>query len=91
MESIKIIPTQKPPKEIEAEFYNRKKTHSFNVQAVCNYSMRFFNVCARWPGKCHDAGILRTTELWDFCESGQFDGIILGDSGIIRTSEGLRK
>ena len=53
--------------------------------------MRFFNVCARWPGKCYDAGILRTTELWDFCESGQFDGIILGDSGIIRTSEGLRK
>lgn len=45
------------PKQIENAYVNRKGFHSINVQVVCNASMVFTNVNARYPGSTHDAYI----------------------------------
>ncbi|KAJ0172201.1 hypothetical protein K1T71_000461 [Dendrolimus kikuchii] len=48
---------------IGEEFRNRKGTFSINVQVVCNASLVFQNVVARWPGSTHDATIFNHSDL----------------------------
>ena len=71
------------PSEQEAEYVNRKRYHSINVQFVFDANYYVIDVVARWPGSVHDARILNESSL-----SRAFDeGIVparchlLGDSG----------
>lgn len=45
-------------------YINRKGFASLQLQAVCNYSMLFTHVFVGYPGSCHDARILRNSDLW---------------------------
>ena len=58
---------------------NRKGIFSINVMMVCDYSMKFTNIVARWPGSTHDARIYTSSRL--SCTMETADGILLGDSG----------
>ena len=71
------------PKEFEAEYVNRKKQHSINVQVVLDSHYKFLDIVARWPGSVHDARILRESELFSFFERGCVPAgcHLLGDSG----------
>ncbi|CAH2088290.1 unnamed protein product [Euphydryas editha] len=67
---------------IKEELINRKGTFSMNVQVVCNASLIFQNVVARWPGSTHDATIFTHSDLKDYCEQGELGNRwLLGDSG----------
>ncbi|CAH2089007.1 unnamed protein product [Euphydryas editha] len=67
---------------IGEEFRNTKGTFSMNVQVVCNASLIFQNVVARWPGSTHDATIFNHSDLKDYCEQGGLGNRwLLGDSG----------
>ena len=62
-------------------FINRKNRHSINVQLICDGNFRITNVVARWPGSTHDSRILQSSRIGQLFESGQLQGILLGDSG----------
>lgn len=52
------------PGGVEAERYrNRKGYFSINVQAVCDSSLKFLDVVARWPGSTHDSHIFDMSVL----------------------------
>lgn len=72
------------PKEFEAEYVNRKRYHSINVQVVFDATYRILDIVARWPGSVHDARILRESALSQvvFGRGMVPDGYhLLGDSG----------
>ncbi|KAK3849766.1 hypothetical protein Pcinc_003442 [Petrolisthes cinctipes] len=72
------------PKEFEAEYVNRKRYHSINVQVVFDATYRILDIVARWPGSVHDARILRESSLNQvvFGRGMVPDGYhLLGDSG----------
>lgn len=48
---------------------------------VCDYEFRITSVCANWPGSVHDSRIWRESALCTQFESGEHNGLILGDSG----------
>ena len=56
------------PTEYQADYYNRHKYRSINVQAVidCRYLVR--DLCVGWPGRAHDARVLSYSKLF---EAGQ--------------------
>ncbi|KAJ8727715.1 hypothetical protein PYW07_001834 [Mythimna separata] len=73
---------QSPNSNIGEEFRNRKGFFSINVQVVCNASLVFQNVVARWPGSTHDATIFNHSDLKNDCEQGVLGNRwLLGDSG----------
>ena len=53
------------PAEDEQSYYNRKKRHSIQLQAVCDSSMMFTDVYAGWLGSAHDSRVLRNSPLFD--------------------------
>ncbi|XP_033730552.1 putative nuclease HARBI1 [Pecten maximus] len=53
------------PKENAQSYVNRKKFHSLHLQAVCNSEMIFTDCFAGYPGSCHDARVLRNSDLWE--------------------------
>ncbi|XP_012565740.2 uncharacterized protein LOC101239627 [Hydra vulgaris] len=53
---------QKPRKR-EYIYVNRSSNHSINVQAVCAYNGKFYDIVAKWPGSTHDARVLRESNL----------------------------
>ncbi|XP_060064182.1 putative nuclease HARBI1 [Ylistrum balloti] len=69
------------PHQNEADFVNRKGYHSLNVQMACDSKYRITNVVANWPGSVHDARIFRGSNICFKFENGNYDGILLGDSG----------
>ncbi|XP_067909481.1 putative nuclease HARBI1 [Heterodontus francisci] len=63
-------------------FINHKRYHSMNVQLVCDHRKRIMQVCARYPGSCHDAFILRNSQVPAlFSPPDGMEGWILGDRG----------
>lgn len=65
-----------------AEIYrNRKGFFSINVQAVCNSSLIFTDITARWHGSAHDSRVFDSSIIRDRMESGELDGYLIGDSG----------
>lgn len=44
--------------DIEKSFVNRKGWHSINCHIVCDFNLRIFDICPRFPGSSHDAFIL---------------------------------
>jgi hypothetical protein len=57
-------------------YYNRKKFHSINMLACCREDLRFTDICVGYPGRMHDARVLRNSDLWTTgmakCRQGQF-------------------
>ncbi|XP_046544619.1 putative nuclease HARBI1 [Haliotis rubra] len=76
-----LKPIKRPSGDDESAYVCRKGFHAINVQAVCDSSLRFSNVVARWPGASHDSMILSNSLLGQSFESSPPDGWLLGDSG----------
>jgi hypothetical protein len=72
---------QAPSLATERDYVNRKNQHSINVQVVINARGCFTNVVANWSGSAHDSFIMRNSNIWHAFETGQLQGLILGDSG----------
>lgn len=70
----------KAPTVDENAFVNRKGFHSLNTQVIFDPSLCFLNCVARWPGSKHDSFILRRSNIFEKLDSGEFSGILLGDS-----------
>ncbi|XP_067888745.1 putative nuclease HARBI1 [Heterodontus francisci] len=72
----------KAPVGQPAAFLNRKGFYSLNVQLVCDHRNRFLQMCARFPGSCHDSFILCRSQVpMLFTALAQIQGRILGDKG----------
>jgi hypothetical protein len=73
-----------PPQEDERSFVNRHHSYSLNVLAVAGPDLSFYYVNANFPGRCHDARVLRESSIWRVFEDEHnrpFPGaVILGDS-----------
>ena len=54
----------KEPGDHSKSYINRKGFASLQLQAVCNYNMLFTHVFLGYPGSCHDARVLRNSDLW---------------------------
>lgn len=63
-----------PPKDSEAAFRNRKSFHSINVQATCDANYFITDVCANYPGSCHDSFILQQSGLHQLFDSREITG-----------------
>jgi hypothetical protein len=48
---------------------------------VCGADLRITNIVARWRGSVHDARIFNESSLKTRFENGEFEGLLLGDSG----------
>ncbi|KAK0133282.1 putative nuclease HARBI1 [Merluccius polli] len=62
------VPINAPLGEHEADFVNRKSTHSINVQKcrfqmTCDHQLMVTSVDAKWPGSVHDSRIFRDSTL----------------------------
>ena len=53
------------PDDCPQSYVNRKKNHSLHLQAVCNADMEFTYYNVGFPDSCHDARVLRQSDLWD--------------------------
>ncbi|KAK0142835.1 putative nuclease HARBI1 [Merluccius polli] len=71
------VPLNAPLGEHEADFVNRKSTHSINVQMTCDHQLMVSSVDAKWPG----SRIFRESSLGQQFLQGRYDGVIVGDRG----------
>lgn len=64
-------------------FRNRKGFFSFNVQAVCDHTLKVQDIVCRWPGSSHDSTIFNNSRVRARIENGDFgnDSVLLGDGG----------
>jgi hypothetical protein len=66
------------PKNHPETYVNRKGFHSIILQGICREDLRFIDCVAGWPGSCHDARVLKNTDIWDngleACGNGHFLG-----------------
>lgn len=76
------IKIQRPPDHHHPdEYLNRKNYYSFNVQAVCDSDCIFTDIVVAWPGSVHDSRIFKNSNLYNRQNTGEINGILLGDSG----------
>nr|XP_011453793.2 putative nuclease HARBI1 isoform X1 [Crassostrea gigas] len=70
------------PLQNASSYYNRKKFHSIILQGVCKNDLLFTDINVGWPGRVHDAKVLRNSNLWEAgfekCAHGRYH--ILGDA-----------
>ena len=61
-----IIKLQVPPQQYTpTNFYSgRKKVYCLNVMVICNSDGEFIAVCAKWPGRAHDARVWRNSAVF---------------------------
>lgn len=70
------------PTKDEHLYVSRKGGHSINVLAVCNASLHFTYVLARYPGSTNDAYAWANSRLCQMFENGEIDdGWLIGDNG----------
>ena len=69
----------KAPKDHSQTYVNRKGYHSVILQAVCLHNMMFSSCFVGWPGSCHDARVLRNSQLWEDGAQACGQYHILGD------------
>lgn len=62
------------------DYYNRKDYYSIVLQAVVREDLRFTNIFAGFPGKVHDARVLRQSPLFQNGSALCGEGHLLGDS-----------
>lgn len=53
------------PENHAASYINRKQFYSLQLQAVCDFEMKFTHVFMGYPGSCHDARVCRNSDLWN--------------------------
>ncbi|XP_064617361.1 putative nuclease HARBI1 [Liolophura sinensis] len=53
--------------------------YSLNCQLVCDHQLIFTNVVARWYGSAHDSRVFEESELFRKFQTGECQGILLGD------------
>ena len=70
----------KAPKEHPETYVNRKGYHSFILQAVYREDMQFTHVVAGNVGSCHDARVLRKSDLWENGPGKCGQAHIIGDA-----------
>lgn len=75
------VPVKCPSTPDAEEYRNRKNWFSINVQGVCTPNLEFSNIVARWKGSTHDSRIFVNSSLCAQFQSGQYSGLLLGDSG----------
>ncbi|XP_052696058.1 putative nuclease HARBI1 [Crassostrea angulata] len=56
----------KAPTENPQSYINRKGYYSLQLQAVCDSDMKFLNCFCGYAGSCHDARVLRNSDLWNY-------------------------
>lgn len=54
-----------PPVENPNSYYNRKKFHSIVLQGICKDNLQFIHTNIGWPGRVHDAKVLRNSSIWE--------------------------
>ena len=63
-------------------YFNRKRFHSIVLQGVCVEDLKFTDISVGWPGRIHDAKVLRNSSLWEVgyqnCENGHYH--LIGDA-----------
>ena len=75
------VPIQSPNLPDREFFRCRKGYMSLNVQGICDSSMKFTNIVARWPGSTHDARIFENSSICLRFEENEINGLLLGDQG----------
>lgn len=76
------VKIQSPGGDNAETFRNRKGYFSFNVQCVCDASLKIRDIVCRWPGSTHDSQIFRNSRLRHTFESGEHGAsLLVGDSG----------
>uniref|UniRef100_A0A803K3S6 Putative nuclease HARBI1 n=1 Tax=Xenopus tropicalis TaxID=8364 RepID=A0A803K3S6_XENTR len=71
-----------PPRAHQERYLNRKRSHSINVQVVCDSHLRIISVRSGFPGSVHDAHILRQSALYERFTQGEMpQGWLVGDAG----------
>lgn len=71
----------KAPLENSSCYFNRKQFHSVILQGVCMHDLTFIDINVGWPGRVHDAKVLRNSSLWEsgFQKTGNGRYHLLGD------------
>ncbi|XP_067871996.1 putative nuclease HARBI1 [Heterodontus francisci] len=79
--------TIKAPEHQPGAFINRKGFHTLNVQLVCKQCKWILQICAHFPGSCHNVYILRQSQgARTFTPPVCLHRWILGDKGyLLRT------
>lgn len=71
-----------PPSENPNSYYNRKRFHSIILQGICKDDLQFIHTNIGWPGRVHDAKVLKNSSIWtdgyQKCRFGQ--NHLLGDA-----------
>jgi len=62
------------PREVPADYYNRKGFYSIILQAVVNSSYKFWNVNIGWAGRVHDARVFANSTIYALFQSGNLLG-----------------
>uniref|UniRef100_A0A803J8A4 Putative nuclease HARBI1 n=1 Tax=Xenopus tropicalis TaxID=8364 RepID=A0A803J8A4_XENTR len=71
-----------PPRLHQECYLNRERSHSINVQGVCDSHLRIMSVRSGFPGSVHDAHILRQSALYEgFTKGEMLQGWLVGDTG----------
>ena len=67
-----IVLTKKPTLQQEPDdYYNRHHFHSVILQGICDYQLRFLDVCVCSPGGTHDARHRRMSFIWQRMQDGE--------------------
>ncbi|XP_046384778.1 putative nuclease HARBI1 [Ischnura elegans] len=79
------IRIKKPSAREEAYYNHHYRSHSLNVQAICDHDLRILSLSARFPGSVHDQFIWNTSTTREIMQAMYDEGIrntwLLGDSG----------
>ena len=70
-----------PGGEDSQHLINRKGWHSLNCQFTCDANMIISSVVAHWPGSAHDSRTFNESQLKVCFETGQHQGVLMGDGG----------
>ena len=58
------------PRYNAADYYNRKGWHSVSLQGVVDHEAFFTDIYVGWPGRVHDARVLKNSDIYVRGESG---------------------
>ena len=57
------------PSENHEDYFNRKRYHSVNLQAIVDSSLLFLHVSVGYPGSIHDSRVLQLSGIYDYAEN----------------------